>query len=67
MAVQLEMMGFWVCRMDREALVKQLGLDVPIYVQYGRWMGGILLHGTLGDSLWGSEVAIEDKILVDCR
>ena len=60
MAVQLEMMGFVP---DREALVKQLGLDVPIYVQYGRWMGGILLRGTLGDSLWGSEVAIEDKIL----
>ena len=60
MAVQLEMMGFVP---DREALVKQLGLDVPFYVQYGRWMGGILLRGTLGDSLWGSEVAIEDKIL----
>jgi len=31
---------------DREALM--LGLDVPVYVQYGRWMGGIFLHGSLG-------------------
>jgi len=28
-----------------------LGLDVPIYVQYGRWLGGILT-GNLGKSLW---------------
>ena len=60
MAVELEMMGFVP---DREALVKLLGLDVPVYVQYGRWMGGILLRGTLGDSLWGSDVSIEEKIL----
>ena len=26
-------------------------------------MGGILLRGTLGDSLWGSDVSIEEKIL----
>ena len=59
MAVELEMMGFVP---DREALVKQLGLDVPVHVQYGRWMGGILLHGTLGNSLWGTDVSIEEKI-----
>ena len=41
----------------------QLGLDVPVYVQYGRWMGGILLHGTLGEPLWGGDVSIEEKIL----
>ena len=33
---------------DREALERMLGLDVPVYVQYGRWMGGIFLHGSLG-------------------
>ncbi len=47
---------------DREALERQLGLDVPVYVQYGRWVGGILLHGTLGDSLLGG-FTIEEKIL----
>ena len=24
---------------DREALARMLGLDVPVYVQYGRWIG----------------------------
>ena len=32
---------------------RMLGLDVPVYVQYGRWMGGILLHGSLGEPLLG--------------
>ena len=38
---------------DREALERRLGLDVPVWVQYGRWMGGIFLHGSLGESLMG--------------
>jgi len=37
---------------DREAVEHKLGLDVPIYVQYGRWMGNIVLHGDLGNSIW---------------
>ena len=60
MTAQLESLGLVV---DREALEHRLGLDVPVYVQYGRWMGGILLHGTLGESLWGGDVSIEQKIL----
>ena len=47
---------------DREALEKILGLDVPVWVQYGRWIKGIFLHGTLGDPLFGAQ-AIEDRIL----
>ena len=52
---------------DREAVERMLGLDVPVYVQYGRWMGVLptpdwmtgeprfngLLQGSLGDSLFG--------------
>ena len=52
---------------DREAMERMLGLDVPVYVQYGRWIGVLptpdwdtgeshfrgLLQGTLGESLWG--------------
>ena len=60
MAAQLEELSLVV---DREALEHKLGLDVPVWVQYGRWMGGILLHGTLGESLWGGDVSIEEKIL----
>ena len=51
--------------LDREAIERRLGLDAPIYVQYGRWMGVLpdpdprtgesrysgLLQGSLGDSL----------------
>ncbi len=48
---------------DREALERMLGLDVPLYVQYGRWIGDILLHGTLGESLHGGTVSIEEKII----
>ena len=48
--------------LDREQLEHMLGLDVPVHVQYGRWMGGILLHGTLGDSLMG-DWSVEERIL----
>ena len=37
--------------LTRETLERAFGLDVPIYVQYGRWIGDIFLHGSLGDSL----------------
>ena len=59
MASELESLGVVV---DREALEHKLGLDVPVYVQYGRWMGGILLHGTLGESLRGVWT-VEEQIL----
>ena len=47
---------------DREALERKLGLDVPVHVQYGRWLGGILLHGSLGEPLRGG-LTVEEKIL----
>ena len=47
---------------DRAAVERRLGLDVPVYVQYGRWMGGIFLHGSLGESLMGRG-AVEEKII----
>ena len=37
--------------LDREAVERILGLDVPIYVQYGRWIGDFVLRGSLGESL----------------
>jgi peptide/nickel transport system permease protein len=36
---------------DRAAIEHALGLDVPAYVQYGRWMRNIILHGDLGTSI----------------
>ncbi|MFC1966555.1 ABC transporter permease [Chloroflexota bacterium] len=36
---------------DLAAMKEALGIDVPVHVQYVRWLGGIL-RGDLGDSLW---------------
>ena len=47
---------------DREALERILGLDVPGYVQYARWLGRIFLHGSLGESLMGRG-AVEEQIV----
>ena len=38
---------------DIDAAKKRLGLDVPFYVQYSRWIGDIVVRGTLGRSLYG--------------
>ena len=54
----------WIGRVgvDRAALEHMLGLDLPVYVQYGRWLGDIVVRGSLGESLWGGE-AVEKKII----
>ena len=44
--------------LDRAAIERRLGLDVPIHVQYVRWMGQIL-QGNLGTSLRGDEPVVE--------
>ena len=62
-AIDLMTMEYGGGEVDREALERELGLDVPFYVQYGRWMGGIFLHGTLGKSLFGGAFSVEEKIL----
>ena len=61
-ALAAQMASFMDPDLDREMLERMLGLDQPIYVQYGRWVGGIFLHGTLGDSLLG-DWRVEEKIL----
>ena len=62
--------------LDREGVERHLGLDVPMYVQYGRWIGVLpapdlstgesrfrgLLQGTLGTSLYYG-FTIEEGIL----
>ena len=49
-------------RIDRASVERRLGLDVPVWVQYGRWIGQILRHGSLGESLWG-EWTVEGRII----
>ena len=46
-----------------QLLERRLGLArAGPWVQYGRWIGGILLHGTLGESLMGGW-RIEERML----
>ena len=61
---------------DREVVERLMGLDVPVYVQYGRWIGVLptpdpltgesefrgLLQGSLGRSLFGN-FPIEAEII----
>ena len=49
-------------QVDRATIEQRLGLDLPIHVQYGRWIGGIFLRGTLGESLLGGW-RIEERML----
>jgi len=52
---------------DRAAIEPALGLDVPIHIQYGRWVGGIITRGDLGNSLWTGTPVTEDilaKLLI---
>ena len=54
--------------MDRAAIEKALGLDAPLLVQYGRWMGvipqmdgkvGGLFQGNLGTSWWRKQPVLK--------
>ena len=63
--------------LDREAVERILGLDVPVYVQYGRWIGVLptpdwvtgeshlkgILQGSLGHSLFGDHMPVEERII----
>jgi peptide/nickel transport system permease protein len=44
-------MGAQGQNIDRAALMHMMGLDAPVYVQYGRWISGIFIHGSFGKSL----------------
>ena len=45
--------------MDTDYIRELLGLDVPIHVQYFRWVGGIF-QGDFGRSLWGEILVLEE-------
>jgi peptide/nickel transport system permease protein len=47
---------------DRAAIEHQLGLDLPIHVQYARWIGNIILHGDFGNSLIRGTPVINDIV-----
>jgi len=41
----------------------KLGLDLPIHIQYGRWLWGAISRGDIGDSLWKG-TAVTHEIIV---
>ncbi len=47
-----DMPGSSGIQVNPEAIRHAMGLDLPFYEQYLRWVGDIILHGNLGSSLW---------------
>jgi peptide/nickel transport system permease protein len=47
-----------VTETDKQAIEHRLGMDVPIVVQYGRWLNQIV-HGDLGTAMWKQTPVIE--------
>src|SRR5215213_3331880 len=50
-AATLREQGDTVDSAQLDAMRERYGLDRPFYVQYGKWIGGILLRGDWGQSL----------------
>jgi peptide/nickel transport system permease protein len=50
-AAQLSEMGDSIDQVALEALEERYGLGQPVYVQYYKWMSGILLRGDWGQSM----------------
>ena len=45
---------------QKEALIHELGMDKPIWLQYGEWMKNIVTRGDLGTRLWESTPVTEE-------
>jgi len=50
-AAQLRQEGEFVDEEELEALARRYGLGQPVYVQYTKWIGGILTRGDFGQSM----------------
>src|SRR4029453_15757358 len=46
---------------DLEALRAKLGLNRPLYIQYGAWIGQVV-QGNLGESLWTKRPVLEEIV-----
>ena len=60
--VMMSEMGESASPNARANLVHALGLDVPIHIQYGHWVGNLIMHGSLGVSLRG-DVPVTELIV----
>ena len=52
--------GFEEATFDEDALRHDLGLDVPFHTQYIEWIGGIILRGDFGKSLWNKDDVLRE-------
>ena len=66
--IMVEQFGAYA-KMNRADVESELGLNVPIVTQYGRWIGVVpqadgkisgVLEGNLGDSLWHGTPVIDE-------
>jgi peptide/nickel transport system permease protein len=39
-------------KLSRDQVIQALGLHLPVWEQYFKWVSGIIFHGDLGKSLW---------------
>lgn len=46
----------------RSEIKHDLGLDVPMFSQYGNWLKNVFLHGDFGRSLWKKTPVLEDLV-----
>lgn len=51
--------SFGSSNLERDALIHRLGLDVPVHIQYGRWVANVL-QGDLGKSIWTNQPIIDE-------
>jgi peptide/nickel transport system permease protein len=45
---------------DVDYIRHQLGLDVPVHVQYGRWVGRLITRLDFGESLWTGRPLVDE-------
>jgi len=55
------MLGSQATQEDRARLRAELGLDQPLHVQYGRWLGHVT-RGDLGRSLWMKRPVLDEVL-----
>jgi len=62
MVAEMSAEGTVTTEITAETVRKALGMDVPVHIQYGKWLGG-LFRGDLGNSLWTSRPITQELSL----
>jgi peptide/nickel transport system permease protein len=56
----MEQQYSYIQNINMDVIKHNLGLDVPVYGQYFRWVGNIVLHGDFGKSMWTTTSVISE-------